>query len=172
MTFLTARPIITRSFGFLRFSMWIVAGAAPHLIPACPLTGALLKLFKVAIRAHEGRLGTGPDEERRIIRKQFPGPILIPLRADTDDSGYACQMALRANAVSPGRFQLRRVDHLARFARSGRHRSHMVLPRSVASLATDASLQKWRRIKSILRSCYRLQSAGMTLKTPCSNGSR
>src|ERR1700676_3009636 len=142
MTLLASRPIEIYALGFRRLRVRVMAGATPQAVPTGPLAGALLQLFKMAVGAHGGRLGAGPHEVGRVVRQQSSRQILVALGAHPCDSSRAGQMALRANAVAPRRFQLRRVDDLARLARSGGYCCDVVLSRSMASLATDASFQK------------------------------
>src|SRR5690348_2116265 len=68
VTFQAARPIEIGSFGRLRLGVRIMAGAAPQAVSARSLTEALPELFKVAVHTQAGRLGAGPDKERRVVR--------------------------------------------------------------------------------------------------------
>src|SRR6266700_2677695 len=75
------------------------------------------------------------------------------------------QMALCADAVTPGRIQLHRVDDFrGPFAITRNHFGDVVFPRSMASLATDASFPKGRVAEAVLRAGDRLKAAGMTLE--------
>src|SRR5260221_4831309 len=77
----------------------------------------------------------------------------------------ARQMTLRADAVSPGRIQLHRVDDFrGPFAITRNHFGNVVFPPSMASLATDASFPKGRIAKAVLRTSHRLQAACMALE--------
>src|SRR2546425_6715887 len=98
------------ALGGSRFGVRIMAGAAPQAISARSLAGALLQLFEMAVGAHDGRAGTGPDEEGEIVRQQFSGPVGPVISASTGNPRRPGQMTLRANALAPGCVELRRVD--------------------------------------------------------------
>src|SRR5260221_527352 len=67
VTFLAARPIEVRALRRFRLAVRVVAGAAPQALAARSLAGALLQLFEVAVRAHGGRSGAGPDEVSEVV---------------------------------------------------------------------------------------------------------
>src|SRR6266850_1809041 len=78
------------------------------------------------------------------------------------------QMTLRADAIAPRRIKLHRIDDFARaFAITRNHFGDVVFPRSMASLATDASFAKWRVAEAVLRAGDRLQAAGVALEASC-----
>ena len=82
-------------------------------------------------------------------------------------------MALCTNAVPTGRIEFGWVHDPNRpVAVSRGHQRNMLLAGAVASLATDAVLQKWRIAETILRACDRLKPAGMTLQATGLDSSR
>src|SRR5438309_8383126 len=89
------------------------------------------------------------------------------------DPGHAGEMALRADAVAPLRVELRRIDDLRRSAMPARrHLRYVPLPRSVAALATYATLPERRRAEAVLGAGHRLQPAGVALQALRAHGPR
>src|SRR5437016_1234186 len=173
MTLLAARPVERRAMGLRRVRVRIVAGAAPEAVPAGPLAGALLQLFEMAVGVQEGGAGAGPDEVARVIRKQLPGPVVFSFRAWARNPGGAGQVALGANAIPPRRVQLRGIDNsVRRFLISRSHPRHMLFPRSVASLATNAAFEKRRRRETVLRAGDGLNPARVTYEASSPHGPR
>src|SRR5437879_115475 len=99
--------------------------------------------------------------------QHLAGPAGLACRPAPGNPGFARQMTLLADAVPARRIQPRRIDDPARPPMiSRRHPINLVFPRAVASLATDASLQKRRAAETILRARHRLEPAGVTLQAP------
>ena len=146
-------PIVSSPFRFRRSAMRIVARAAPQPVAAGPLARALGQRLEMARHVHVR--AAGPFKNHHRVREASARPKSARPRAG--DARFPRQVALGTHAVAAIGRKLRGVDHLAA-------PGHVRVARSVAALARNTALEKWRRAVSVGRPRRRLQAAGVAFQ--------